>query len=191
MELGSRSGGREGQKRESPFDVRPWPRGLRDWGGQGRQRLYRRPAQSRSAAPSPSFAFMLLAPCRIVFLRGVLASGAPIPARLPPDTPVFNVPRHLAKILNRDLVAAGKARRVRVGGKWAIDKRDDRGRTTDVHALRTTFSTLLSKGGVGPRTTQAAMRHSDIRLTTGVYIDPILLDVREGPGHLAQPAITS
>jgi integrase len=108
-----------------------------------------------------------------------LESGAPIPARLPPDTPVFNVPRHLAKILNLDLVAAGIARRVRVGGKWIIDKTDDRGRTIDVHALRTTFSTLLSKGGVSPRTTQAAMRHSDIRLTMGVYTDPILLDVRK------------
>ena len=59
-----------------------------------------------------------------------------------------------------------------------IDKRDDRGRTLDVHALRTTFGTLLSKGGVAPRTAQAAMRHSDIKLTMGVYTDPKLLDVR-------------
>jgi hypothetical protein len=35
-----------------------------------------------------------------------------------------------------------------------IPKRDDRGRTLDVHALRTTFGTLLSKGGVMARTTQ-------------------------------------
>src|SRR5262249_51373003 len=48
----------------------------------------------------------------------------------------------------------------------------------DVHALRTTFGTLLSKGGVSPRTAQAAMRHSDIKLTMGVYTDPRLLDVR-------------
>ena len=45
-------------------------------------------------------------------------------------------------------------------------------------ALRTTFGTLLSKGGVAPRTAQAAMRHSDIRLTMGVYTDPKFLDVR-------------
>jgi len=107
-----------------------------------------------------------------------LQSGAPIPARLPPDTPLFDVPSQLVKILDRDLVAAGIARRVKLNGKWTIDKRDDRGRSLDVHALRTTFGTLLSKGGVSPRTAQAAMRHSDIKLTMGVYTDPKLLDVR-------------
>ncbi len=107
-----------------------------------------------------------------------LESGAPIPARLPPDTSLFDVPSRLVKILDRDLVAAGIARRVKVGDKWVIDKRDDRGRSLDVHALRTTFGTLLSKGGVAPRAAQAAMRHSDIRLTMGVYTDPRLLDVR-------------
>ena len=48
----------------------------------------------------------------------------------------------------------------------------------DVHALRHTFGTLLSKGGVTPRTAQAAMRHSDLKLTMNVYTDPALLDVR-------------
>jgi integrase len=96
-----------------------------------------------------------------------LESGTPIPARLPPDTPLFDVPSRLVKILDRDLVAAGIARRVKVNGKGTIDKRDDRGRSLDVHALRTTFGTLLSKGGVAPRTAQAAMRHSDIKLTIG------------------------
>src|SRR5262249_26232722 len=52
-----------------------------------------------------------------------------------------------------------------------------RGRTLDVHALRTTFGTLLSKGGVPLRTAQAAMRHSDPSLTANVYTDPRLLDV--------------
>jgi integrase len=94
-----------------------------------------------------------------------LRNGFPVPARLPPDMRVFYVPRWLYKILNRDLRLAG------------IPKRDERGRTLDVHALRTTFGTLLSKGGVAPRTAQAAMRHSDIRLTMGVYTDPKLLDV--------------
>jgi integrase len=107
-----------------------------------------------------------------------LDDGRPIPARLPPDTPVFDVPARLVKILDRDLVLAGIARRVKVGGKWQIDKRDERGRSIDVHALRTTFGTLLSKGGVAPRTAQSAMRHSDIKLTMGVYTDPALLDIR-------------
>jgi hypothetical protein len=75
------------------------------------------------------------------------------------------VPARLVKILDRDLKLAG------------IPKRDERGRTLDVHALRSTFGTLLSKGGVAPRTAQAALRHSDIKLTMNVYTDPKLLDV--------------
>ena len=50
-------------------------------------------------------------------------------------------------------------------------------RPVDVHALRHTFGTLLSKGGVPLRTAQAAMRHSDPSLTANVYTDPQLLDV--------------
>ncbi len=87
------------------------------------------------------------------------------PYGLPADTPVFDVSAGLVRILDRDMTAAG------------IPKRDDRGRTVDVHALRTTFGTLLSKVGVAPRTAQEAMRHSDIRLTMGAYTDPRLLDV--------------
>ncbi len=89
----------------------------------------------------------------------------PIPTSLPPDTPLFVVPAGLVRILDRDLHLAG------------IPKRDDRGRTLDVHALRTTFGTLLSRGGVALRTAQAAMRHSDPKLTANVYTDPRLLDI--------------
>ena len=84
---------------------------------------------------------------------------------LPGDTPLFVVPMGLVRILDRDLKLAG------------IAKRDERGRTLDCHALRHTFGTLLSKGGVAPRTAQAAMRHSTIDLTMNVYTDPKLLDV--------------
>jgi integrase len=49
---------------------------------------------------------------------------AAIPVRLPADTPLFNVPTGLVRILNRDLQAAG------------IPKRDERDRTIDVHAMR-------------------------------------------------------
>jgi len=86
-------------------------------------------------------------------------------AGLPSDTLVFDVPKNLVRILDRDLKAAG------------IPKTDDRGRTVDVHALRHTFGTHLSRVGVEPRTAQAAMRHSRIDLTMNVYTDPRLLDV--------------
>jgi hypothetical protein len=91
--------------------------------------------------------------------------GRPIPARLPADTPLFDVPRELVKILNRDLRLAG------------IPKVDERGRTLDIHALRHTFASHLSKGGVSPRTAQAALRHSTLDLTMNTYTDPRLLDV--------------
>jgi len=109
--------------------------------------------------------------------EAAIASGRPVPMRVPPDSLLFNVPDGLLRIMDRDLVTVGIARRVKRNDKWRIDKRDERGRTIDVHALRTTFGTLLSKGGVMLRTAQAAMRHSDPKLTANVYTDPKLLDV--------------
>ncbi len=41
-------------------------------------------------------------------------------------------------------------------GKEVVIKTDDRGRTIDVHALRHTFGTHLSKAGIPLRTAQAA-----------------------------------
>jgi len=84
---------------------------------------------------------------------------------LPADAPLFDVPAGLLRIMNRDLEVAG------------ISKRDDRGRTLDVHSLRTTFGTHLSRAGVPLRTAQAAMRHSSPTLTANIYTDPRLLDV--------------
>ncbi len=92
-------------------------------------------------------------------------TGVPLDGKLPADTALFDVPEKLVKILDRDLALAG------------IAKRDERGRTLDVHALRHSFGTLLSKGGVAPRTAQAAMRHAKIDMTMNVYTDPKLLDV--------------
>jgi len=79
--------------------------------------------------------------------------------------PLFNVPDGLVRILDRDMRAA------------EIPKVDDRGRVLDAHALRTTFGTLLSKGGVSLRTAQEAMRHSDPKLTANVCTAPKLLDI--------------
>ncbi len=84
---------------------------------------------------------------------------------LPWDTPLFTVPAGLVRILDRDLTLAG------------IPKRDERGRTIDVHAIRHTYGTLLSVAGVSPRTAQAAMRHASLDMTMNVYTDPKLLDV--------------
>ncbi|QEL18543.1 site-specific integrase [Limnoglobus roseus] len=100
------------------------------------------------------------------------AAGNPIPERLPANALVFTVPSALVKILDRDLKAAG------------VLKRDDRGRTIDVHAMRTTFGMLMIRAGVVPRTAQAAMRRSDIKLTMWVYTDPRLLNIRRAVNAL-------
>ena len=68
------------------------------------------------------------------------------------------------RIFDLDLAAAG------------IDKTDTQGSTLDVHCLRHTFATLLSKAGVSIKTAQELMRHSDIRLTMQTYTHLELMD---------------
>jgi integrase len=81
--------------------------------------------------------------------------------------PLFRVPVELVKILKRDLKDAG------------IPYRDERGRTLDVHALRYTTATFLSRAKVAPRVAQKVMRHSDIKLTMQVYTDVHEADEKE------------
>lgn len=75
--------------------------------------------------------------------------------------------------LRKDLAAAG------------IPAVDERGRCVDVHALRTTFGTMLSVAGVAPRVAMELMRHSDLKLTMRVYTDaghlPLAQDVLKLP----------
>jgi integrase len=94
-----------------------------------------------------------------------LVTGQAVPMRPPARNKLFTVPRDFIKIFGRDLAAAG------------IAKRDERDRVVDIHALRHTFGTHLSKAGVSPRVAMAAMRHSSLDLTMSVYVDPVLLDV--------------
>jgi integrase len=61
--------------------------------------------------------------------------------------------------LRRDLAAAD------------IPAVDLDGRRVDLHALRTTFGTLLSASGVTPRVAMELMRHSDLKLTMRIYTD--------------------
>ncbi len=92
---------------------------------------------------------------------------------------LFNVPDDLSKVFNRDRAVAG------------IAKKDDRGRTVDVHALRHTFGTMLSKAGASPRVAQPAMRHSSLELTMNVYTDPRLLDVQGAVESLPEFSVTN
>jgi hypothetical protein len=60
-------------------------------------------------------------------------------------------------MIQEDLEAAG------------IAHKDETGRFIDFHSLRHTTGTLLAAAGVHPRTAQNLLRHSDIRLTMGIY----------------------
>jgi len=79
----------------------------------------------------------------------------------PGDHVVSTVP--LMKFLRADLALAG------------IAHKDEAGRYVDFHSLRVSLSTMLAANRVSPRATQALMRHTDPRLTAGVYTDEKLL----------------
>lgn len=49
--------------------------------------------------------------------------------------------------------------------------------TRNVHALRHSFGTHLSKAGLAPRTAQVATRRGKIDLTMNTYTAPRLLDI--------------
>src|SRR5262249_24974671 len=117
--------------------------------------------------------------------------GEPIPSALPADAPLFNVPKGLIKAFDLDLVLAGLARWETRDGKRVINKRDTRGRTLDVHALRHTFATHLSRGGVSLTTAQAAMRHSTPTLTANRYTDPKMLEVARALDALPSLPLTA
>jgi integrase len=54
---------------------------------------------------------------------------------------------------------------------------DDSGRRIDFHSLRVTFCTLLAKSGVPLAEAMKLMRHSDPKLTMGLYLDASQLEL--------------
>ena len=69
-----------------------------------------------------------------------------------------------AKMLRVDLEAAG------------IPATDEYGRVVDFHSLRHTFGTLGAKAGIPLATMQKLMRHSDPKLTAGIYTHVLVAD---------------
>lgn len=90
----------------------------------------------------------------------------PIPCRLSPEMPLFDVPKTLSRVLDKDLEFAG------------IPKYNGNGEVFDVHAFRTTFCSHMAATGVPIQTAYVAMRHSDPKLTMKSYTDFDLLDIR-------------
>ena len=65
-----------------------------------------------------------------------------------------------------------------------IPFQDARGRRVDILALRKTFCTLLASSGVSPRVAMELMRHSDMKLTMGVYTDVAQLPIIQETARL-------
>jgi hypothetical protein len=115
--------------------------------------------------------------------RAAERAEQPIPMALSPDTPLLAVPSDAIRCLDRDLVAAGLAQAVwgknRKGAPcWRIEKRDERGRTFDVHSFRRTFNSLLAAAGVPLTTRRILMRHAAQGVTDKHYSDVGLIDFR-------------
>ncbi len=68
---------------------------------------------------------------------------------------------------------------------------DARGRRVDLHALRKTYGTMLAAAGVSPRVAMELMRHSDMKLTMGVYTDVAQLPIIEESARLPSLQIIS
>ena len=87
--------------------------------------------------------------------------------KIQPTDLVFTVSKQAVKTLHRDCEVAG------------IERKDARGRTIDIHALRTSYCMLLQLSGASPRIAMSAMRHSKLELTMCTYTDPAHLLVAE------------
>ena len=94
------------------------------------------------------------------------------PSNAKPSDPVFRgqVPR--IPTFKCDLAKAG------------IPFLDERGRRADLHALRTTFGTMLAVNGVSLQSSKSLMRHSDVKLTLRAYTDESHLPLQEAMDSL-------
>ncbi|NQT38795.1 MAG: tyrosine-type recombinase/integrase [Planctomycetes bacterium] len=116
----------------------------------------------------------------------------------PIDKRTCGTDRRTAKMMAEDLAAARR--------KWLAESNGDRvkreksdflkyvdsqGRYADFHSNRHTFITNLSLAGVSPREAQELARHSDIRLTMGVYSHIGLQDKARAIGRLGDGGVSA
>ena len=107
----------------------------------------------------------------VVVLRGVLPTAR---------ERVFRIPLHPERAFARDVEAAGIAELNESG----IIQPNDKGEVLDLHCLRHTCSTMLTRAGVAPRVVQAIMRHADLSTTMRTYTHIEVLDMTRGVAAL-------
>jgi len=103
-----------------------------------------------------------------------------------PGEPLLSIPSKSAKMLHRDMGAARRRWIEQAKDEAEREARerspflrpvDDGGRRADFHALRHTFVTQLVSSGVPMKAAQELARHSDPKLTLGVYAHTQLRDL--------------
>jgi hypothetical protein len=117
--------------------------------------------------------------------------------RLHPDKPPFPVSgRKTHKMIRLDLAAARKkgienatqlVERERREKPDFLRHKDQYGRFADFHAVRHFFIKSLERAGISPKLAHTLARHSDIRLTLGVYTHVELGDRVAAIGALGAP----
>lgn len=88
-------------------------------------------------------------------------------AALAPTDLLFDMPKQLIKLLDRDLAYAG------------LTKVDELGRKLCVHSFRYSYATNLLCAGVPLRVVQDMMHHSTPLLTANIYTDVSMLPTKE------------
>jgi hypothetical protein len=107
-----------------------------------------------------------------------------------------SVERKTSHMIKRDLMAArrkwieeveeGPERKQREQSSF-LSYCDHNGLFADFHSLRHAYITGLARAGVTPRVAQILARHSDIRLTLGLYTHVELHDHSKAIGSLPAP----
>jgi integrase/recombinase XerD len=98
-------------------------------------------------------------------LRSWLAGKAPM-------RPVFTLPEKTGQMLHADLRRCG------------IEPVDGEGRVVDTHSLRHGYISALARSGVPVKVVQTLARHSDPKLTLGIYSHLSAFDLHGAVGHL-------
>jgi integrase len=86
--------------------------------------------------------------------------------------PVFALPEKTGQMLHADLRRCG------------IEPVDDQGRVVDTHSLRHGYISALARSGVPVKVVQTLARHSDPKLTLGIYSHLSAFDLHGAIGHL-------
>ena len=90
------------------------------------------------------------------------------------DELIFKVGSHPERPFKKDLATA------------EIDVRDKSGAVVDLHSLRHTCATWLTRAGVIPKVAQYLMRHANLSTTMGIYTHLDLTDMANGVAALPE-----